>query len=521
MSTIHRYLTTFFRILVTHEPLILLLCFQLLLRIPNLFEPYWYGDEAIYLTIGAGLRQGLRLYAETIDHKTPLIYYFAMVPTQFWFRILNIVWTSISTILFFTIAKKLKFSSLQQYIATFLFVIYTTLPWLEGNIPNGELFVMGFTLAGTYLVTLTGYFQSFINQQRIQLKKKDYKLLFLAGILFGLGILTKVPGLFEIVPFAFIGWFILLRRIDRVHLSQSLKPIVSSWIVLSAGIVFPIVLSIAYYYVRGSLEDYLNFGLLYNFRYAGNWALPFTEPWLVWLFSLKGKVLVLSIILVTLTLSRKSLTPQTKLLVAWFAASLFASVLSSRPYPHYMMQVVPGAVLLFTWSIFTKKAMIINRVAGILCLVILIAVLQLLEFRYYNSVSYYNRFGQFITKKLSKEQYFHSFDQLMSDNYEVATILKSSSQPRFFIWGTNPTLYALTQKPQVGRFTVSFHIKDFEGAFDETFSAIGTYEPDFIVVMKNETHPFPQLFDYIDRHYREYKDFEHFILYKRSSIELL
>ena len=33
-------------------PLLLLLLLVVLLRIPNFFEPYWYGDEAIYLAVG-------------------------------------------------------------------------------------------------------------------------------------------------------------------------------------------------------------------------------------------------------------------------------------------------------------------------------------------------------------------------------------------------------------------------------------------------------------------------------------
>ncbi len=56
-----------------------------ILRIPNFFEPYWYGDEAIYLSVGNALNKGGLLYTTIIDHKTPLIYQFARVPNQFIF----------------------------------------------------------------------------------------------------------------------------------------------------------------------------------------------------------------------------------------------------------------------------------------------------------------------------------------------------------------------------------------------------------------------------------------------------
>ena len=72
--------------------LLLLLVLIIILRLPNFFEPYWYGDEAIYLTLGNALKQGGQLYTTIIDHKTPLIYYLAMVPNQLYFRVLNLCW---------------------------------------------------------------------------------------------------------------------------------------------------------------------------------------------------------------------------------------------------------------------------------------------------------------------------------------------------------------------------------------------------------------------------------------------
>src|SRR5690606_34290710 len=50
----------------TFEALLILLLTLFVLRIPNLAEPYWYGDEAIYLTIGTALRAGGELYATIV-----------------------------------------------------------------------------------------------------------------------------------------------------------------------------------------------------------------------------------------------------------------------------------------------------------------------------------------------------------------------------------------------------------------------------------------------------------------------
>ena len=46
------------RWLVVHEAILMILAGVVFLRIPSLFEPYWYGDEGIYLTIGQAMRHG-------------------------------------------------------------------------------------------------------------------------------------------------------------------------------------------------------------------------------------------------------------------------------------------------------------------------------------------------------------------------------------------------------------------------------------------------------------------------------
>ncbi len=111
-------------------PLLILLLLVIGLRLPNLFEPYWYGDEGIYLTIGAALRHGARLYVDIVDHKTPLIYYLAMVPSQFWFRVLNLGWMLVTTVAFYHIALRLLCRVWPAAVAGLIFVALTSLPWL-------------------------------------------------------------------------------------------------------------------------------------------------------------------------------------------------------------------------------------------------------------------------------------------------------------------------------------------------------------------------------------------------------
>ncbi len=537
LTTFIKKITIFDRVLDTQTPLFLLLVLVVLLRVPNLFEPYWYGDEGIYLTIGQSMNKGAKLYTEIIDHKTPLIYYLARVQTQMNFRLLNIAWMLVTTTAFYYFAKKLLKSVKLTTFAGFIFVLLTTLPWLEGNIPNGELFVLGFVLVGFLILSGTTYFKNFLSQK--PQTKTNILPLFLCGFFVGLGILTKVPSIldlgvaFSIAYFSWINLFTLKNW--RENFRQLLK-LIPQFISILVGALTPIVASIIYFVSIGSGKDYLDFGLLYNFRYAGSWGLPFTHPFLVQSFTLPGKVLYLIALLLIITVLKKYLKPALQFILFWFAADLFASLLSNRPYPHYFVQLVPPLALLIAigWQYFVdlfgvgklkfqhwNSAETLQKVIPLslsaLVIILFISVMSLLEFRPYQTTSYYKNWFALATGKMSTEDYRQTFDSLMRDNYIAAPIIRATGSPDLFIWGTNPVLYALTESQPTGRFTVSFHIKDFD-AFGETIRDVVKKQPPFIVVMKNEDYKFAELNSYLVNNYvPDNNKFDNFVLWKRMN----
>src|SRR3990167_8197475 len=141
---------------LTHElPLLVILLMVLVLRWPNLFEPYWYGDEGIYLTLGNALRHGVKLYAQIVDHKTPLIYYLATIGDQLWWRVFFMTWSLLTVTVFYHLAWKVTKNWLTSALSTISLVFLTCLPAFEGNIPNGELLVMGLVLIAALLLAHT------------------------------------------------------------------------------------------------------------------------------------------------------------------------------------------------------------------------------------------------------------------------------------------------------------------------------------------------------------------------------
>lgn len=496
--------------LLKHELFLILLFLLVFLRIPNLFEPYWYGDEAIYLVLGQGIQKGLVIYRDIIDHKTPIIYFLAAVPSQFWFKFLLIGWTVAALTFFYAIALKLLSSKKAAVLSTALFMLATTLPAYEGNIANGELFVIGFILAGAYIFTRTPLFQAFL-EKKSEYVQRPVALIF-AGALFSLGLLTKIPALFDIASFFSIFLFMLAEKRSL----KTFRHVVMSGLLVLIGILIPVLLSIAYFASQGALDEYRQFGLLYNFRYSTAVGLPFTHPLLVLAYSMAGKVSVVVVgIVLMLALSRR-VRPAFQLIFTWSLMVLFATLLSSRPYPHYWLQTVPPIALLIGY--FFTKVKSFEKIVAAVPLILLYITVTVFHVGRYSTVNYYANFLRFTTKQISLQEYRQYFNSLMTENYATAEYIKKTTMPdtRLFIWGNNPMLYTLANRLPVGRFTVAFHIKDFN-AYEETLSAVKKHMPPIVIVMNDEKGEFGSLYAVLAKQYVLVQTSQNMHIYRRIT----
>jgi hypothetical protein len=397
---------------------------------------------------------------------------------------------------------------------------------------------MGFVLLAFNLFFQLPYLKAYFTDSLSSIKKLAVLPVFLvsaaSGICFGLGTLTKVPGLFDMIAAGGLGWFVVTHLFFTHSLKKNwivIRQVLTSWVGLGIGFFLPILFSILYFAARGSLKDYLNFGLLYNFHYAGNWQLSTTSAVLTFFFSLPGKAIVVAGVILLLTVLTKKISSQFQFLSAWFLVALFASLLSNRPYPHYFLQVVPASILVIAWGLQTltqyfqrshKKNLTFGpgKTAEFLFIALFIvmlgAVYKVIGVYFYPTTSYYTKFIKMATGQLSREQYENSFDALVADNRAASTILKASPEKQLFIWGTNPMLYAQTGKFPVGRFTVSFHIKDL-GLIPETGRILQAQKPKFIVTMNDEKEPFPELKALLNQSYIANHQFDHYTLWMRQN----
>lgn len=464
------------------NPLSLLLVFVVILRIPSLFEPYWYGDEAIYLTLGEAVRQGLVLYRDIFDHKPPAIYLLAaLAGSVFWFRLILLFWHLATVVIFWDLAKKLFDKKWGLVVlATSIFALLTTIPLFEGNIANSEIFMIGPTMAALLII--------FSSKKLTNLK------LFSAGVLFSLSVLFKVPAIFDF--FALVVFWLLNTELNVKDISKTMK----NTLVIGGGILVPIIISVFYFFTQGALTQYLNTAWSQNFFYISRWSAPSLSPGgTIAQAGLSVRFVFFVLTLGLLFLFRKRFDRTTLFLVLWFIFTLFASLLSGRPYPHYIIQAFPPFALLLSILVLGREK---YRFLPVPFLLLFIFSLVFYKFYYYPVFPYYENFLAFVAGAKTKTEYFEHFDRRVPIIYRLAQTIdaRTTKSDRIFIWGTAPEVYALSRRLPPARYITSFHIKDFSGE-KETTNSLVEKRPKYIIVLKNETAPFPQFFAFLQKNY--------------------
>lgn len=466
-----------------HTPvwLFVILLTVFVLRIPSFFEPYSYGDEMIYLTLGEAIRRGIPLYSGIHDNKPPLLYIIAAVSgSLFWFKAILGIWSLVTIFLFWKLSVVLfpKNERLQK-ISTGIFALLTTIPLLEGNIINAELFMIGPTIAAL-LILLT--------------KELNFKNTFAAGLFFSLAALFKIPAFFDI-PAVIILWLIVPKKYNLV----TLKKIGLRLIYLGLGFMIPIALTFIWYSFRGAFKEYFiaaylqNIGYLSTFR-PGDVAKPFLErngPLLI-----RFGITLIGVLI--MFLRRRKLSPQFIFITSWLLMTLFAVTLSERPYPHYLIQSV-GPISLLLGMLFTLRN--IEQVLVILPLTFTLFVPVYYKFWHYPTFPYYARFVNFALGKITKDQYLSTFGGQVQRNYKIANYLLSLTKPqeKVFVWGDSSPIYALSRRLPPGKYVADYHIRDFSNPV-EVMNGLRNSPPPFIVVLPN-SNPFPELIIFLRNNY--------------------
>lgn len=461
---------TFFGKTFSLEPLALLISVAVILRIPSLFEPYWYGDEGIYLTLGEALRRGLVWYRDIHDNKPPLLYLLAAITgSVFWFRFLLLVWHTATVILFWKLAERFFPKNNKAIIlSSVLFTLLTTIPLLEGNIANAEIFMIGPTIAGMLLILS---------------EKLTNKRIFAAGLLFSIATLFKIPAAFDML--AVVAFWGIAALWDRREIWESIKKSV----VLGIGFLVPIFLTLDYYWWAGALAQYLRAAFGQNIGYLASWGIS----------TLPFRAVVLALVVLLIFAFKKYFGKLALFASLWFIFATFAMLLSGRPYPHYVIQAVPPLSILVAILAFGRERF---RFLPVPLFLLFLASLVFYKFYYFPTFSYYQNFLAFATGQKTREEYFRNFDNRVPRTYKLAEFIASRTtlKDKVFIWGTEPEVYALSRRLPPGRYVASYHIADF-GTQAETLHALESQPPKYIIVIQEERRDFPGFFEFLAANY--------------------
>jgi hypothetical protein len=324
--------------------------------------------------------------------------------------------------------------------------------------------------------------------------KKKYQFYF-SGFLLGLAFTIKIPVFIELFFLIFYFLVINFSEIKKSFLNYFAKPFL-----MGIGFLTPTFFYLIYFYLLHALSPFLNSALLQNFSYISSWSTGNQTSSI----SSGGVIQRFTILIIFLTIFaflyfKKIINHKFFLILGWFFVCIFGALLSTRPYPHYLVQLLPSFCLLFSYFFFSK---ILNKIFIILSFVFLVFIFYKYNFYFYKNLAYYHNFYSYLFNFSATDTYRNYFGSDVNTTYQIADYIRQNcnENEKIFVWGDNPDIYALSDRLPVGRYTVAYHIRDFNG-FDQTIKSIQAVSPKFIIYFLNESNDFPQLDDILNRYY--------------------
>jgi len=481
--------------------LIIVFIINIIVRLPALFDPVSYGDECIYLALGNAFNQGQVFYKDIHDNKPPLLYIAAAFSgaNLVVFRLITIIVNTINIYIIYRIACKLFSDKNAALFSAVVFSFLSLLP--EGRVANGEIYMIMPASLGLLLAL-----------QVRENKKNKAKLWFLSGICFSVAFLFKVPIVFDFIGLILALFIFSTSEGESSNILGLLKKIIAvfknkNFYFIVAGFVFPILISILYYSLHGAFTPYVRSALLQNIGYLSSWGGSSLGLYLRFI-----AVVVLTIIFYVF---RKKTAQKFNILALLTLFGMFGVFLSERPYPHYLIEIVPWISLLLTLIVFNRKTLE-SFFAFILFFLLGLGFIKY-NFWWYKNIPYYKNFISYVRGKKTKQQFYSYFGSKVKEDYQIADFLKENTSPkdRVFVWGDGSCIYAKSKRIPPGRYTVNYHIYDFNG-FQETLEAVKKQQPEYIVFLQSADRDFPELKEFVKMHYQSVMKTDYAVIYEKK-----
>ncbi len=471
--------------------LLIVLVVIFLLRIPSLWEPYWYGDEGIYLVLGQSIERGAVLYKDIWDNKPPLLYVlYAISPTLLWAKALAIFFVLGTCSGIYLLAKNLLKNIPIALLATLVAGILFSIPKFEGTIANAELFFTLPIVWGAYLLLI------------IEKIKSSTKALFSVGILASLAFLFKVPALFDFLAMFTAVFFTNFwpTHFNRRVIKKNLLGAIKFYSLITLGFLLPLAITCLYFISQNGLTDFLIGGFVQNASYVSVDSGPFStlsNPLFI-----KGIVLLMVTTTLIVLYLKRLITTELLFLSLWFGFSLYGALLSNRPYMHYLLQIIPPVVLLLSYLVLNYKRFF----WVFLPLVLVFCYLHAMFIHAFalKTKSYYQNWFDFISERKSWEEYVTYFDSRTLSSYTIANYLKTKSRPNdtIFVWGDASFIYVLSKRAPAAKFIQAHHLSTIDQSnYDLTIQQLKAKKPKFILIARPVHFEFPQLEELVANNY--------------------
>ena len=521
------------------------LAFVAFRAIPNLCYPM-SRDQATYCVIGQGLLEGKQLYRDLWDNKPPGIFYlFAVIVKAFG----AVMWSvGLVDILWLLVVSYFVFRFTERYLGTGAAVIATVVnaTWHVSagywEAAQTETFLMLFVFVSFFLVARAGSW----------LKLR----LFAAGIFLGAAFWLKYNAI-VFLPFILILPFLDTSRLDekprRVAFTVSWKDWFSKVAIFTAGFGATVVVVLGQFWLASSWDALMQVQFEVLPRYSAM-ALQRTPYYPIWAITQTELVLgrwteMATLLAVLLALRQRELGKFGPVLLSAGIGYLctasqvrFHAYAFETSYPFFAM----------VWGYLAMKFYQAVRAAARACAArewklarVLVWVLfaNLLAWPLRDeAISFVMRYKALADWAREGESYYSTYPWTIPishfpDQMRVINYLRehSSPQDKIFVWGSEPLIYFLTQRPYPSRFISNLALVSpwSPPAWRrELIRDLGKSPPRFLVVARDDEVPYiaytefdseeylavyPELAIFIADHYEPAVDLENFVIYRRQE----
>ncbi len=488
--------------------LLLVLIAIFLIRIPSFFEPYWYGDEGIYLVLGQEIRRGATLYKEIWDNKPPLLYLiYAIYPTLVFAKVTATVFVLGTVASVYALASKIIPRKGQAFLTALAVGILLSLPYplLEGLIANAELYFNLPVIVAAILI------YNSLRSNGYQLKSW-----LSVGVLTASAFLIKVPAVFDIAGMLLAVWIVTVTSSKaqiRTVINQTGLLVRRVILPVTVGFLIPVGATFLYFFLNGALSDFLVAVFSQNAAYVEVDSGPLAKlsnPLII-----KGLILFFSSAILGFLFWKKKISRELLFLALWFGFSLYGALLSNRAYPHYLLEVVPVGVILTTYLISQGKKYLW---VGIALTVLTIYLLKAFNYNWASvRTKYYQNWFDYVSERMMWREFAREFDSDVPKTYEVARFISENSSPdeRIFVWGDASFIYVLSERRPETRFIQAHHLSTIDPVnYDLIIQRLTRQKTKFILIYRPVRFTFPKLEELVKKSYDQVAVFDNVDVYQ-------